>query len=303
MRGLYPDGSGLTNWAIFSLHDWDAPKWHFTAGARWNYFNIKVNDEQIGEAILTPSALVSNASVMYKIRKHSNVFLSFNSGFRAPNIDDLGTLGIVDFRYETPNYSLKPEHSTHVQIGYKLNRGKTQGEVYLYRMELRDLITRVRLDTQKIQGYPLYQKENTERAYIQGLESNGAHEFNDDWRINGSITYTYGQNLTRREPMRRIPPLFGRLALEFSPKRWHFSAEYLFATKQFRLAQGDKDDNRIPAGGTKGWSVLNLHTGYSRTNWEIHFNALNLFNKDYRTHGSGVNGVGRSLWATVGLKW
>ena len=28
---------------------------------------------------------------------------AFSSGYRAPNIDDMGTLGIVDFRYEIPD--------------------------------------------------------------------------------------------------------------------------------------------------------------------------------------------------------
>ncbi len=302
-RGLYPDGSEMSNLALFSLHEWDASKWHFTAGLRWNYFKITVEDEQIGKAVLRPAALVHNAAVMYKIRQHSNVFVSYGTGFRAPNIDDLGTLGIVDFRYETPNYKLKPEHSTQIQVGYKFNKPKTKGELYLYRTELRDLIARVRLDTQKIQGYPLHQKENTERAYIQGIESTWTHHFNNHWQANSSITYTYGQNLTRREPMRRIPPLFGRISLEFSPSNWSFSAECLFAAKQDRLAQGDKDDNRITATGTNGWQVLNIHTGYSRNNWGIQINALNLFNQDYRTHGSGVNGVGRSMWATLVLKW
>lgn len=36
------------------------------------------------------------------------------------NLDDLGTLGIVDFRYELPEYNLKPERSANIEVGYKL---------------------------------------------------------------------------------------------------------------------------------------------------------------------------------------
>jgi outer membrane receptor protein involved in Fe transport len=301
-RGLYPDGATMASIAAFSLHEWDFSKWHFTAGARWNYFIITATDEAIGTARLDPSALVGNAAVMRKLGRHSNLFISVNSAFRAPNIDDLGTLGIVDFRFETPNYDLKPERSVNAQIGYKLLTAKLQGEIYFYRNELNDLITRVKQDTQTMQGYPLYQKENTERAYIQGIETAWNFAFAQNWSAQGSLTYTYGQNVTKDEPMRRIPPLFGRLALDYTPGMWAFGAEWLAANKQDRLAKGDTEDNRIPIGGTPGWNVLNLYAGYEWRFLSMRLSALNLFNEDYRTHGSGVNGYGRSVFATLGIR-
>ena len=75
--------------------------------------------------------------------------------------------------------------------------------------------------------------------------------------------------------------------------------ELAWADKQDRLAQGDKADNRIPSGGTPGWQVLNLYSGYSLKNAHLRLTAQNLFNTDYRTHGSGINSVGRSLWTSI----
>lgn len=302
-RGLYPDGATLTSLAGFSLHEFDGAKWHFTAGARWNLFVIQVKDEAIGTARLTPSALVGNAAILRKLGKHSNLFAAVNTGFRAPNIDDLGTLGIVDFRFETPNYDLQPERSVHYQIGYKLQTNRLQGECYVYRNELHDLITRIKQDTQTQQGYPLYQKENVERAYVQGIETAWTFAFARNWSAQGTLTYTYGQNITAREPMRRIPPIFGRFGLDFTPGAWSFSAEFLAAGQQDRLAKGDTEDNRIPKGGTPGWKVLNLHAGYEWRFLSLRLTALNLFDQDYRTHGSGVNGYGRSMFATIGARF
>ena len=71
--------------------------------------------------------------------------------------------------------------------------------------------------------------------------------------------------------------------------------EYQYASKQDRLAKGDKEDNRIPAGGTPGFNLLNYYAGYRMKNISIQMAAQNLFNIDYRTHGSGINGYGRSL--------
>ncbi len=105
-RGLYPNNATMTSIAAFTLHELDLNQWLFTMGARWNTFIVNVTDVSIGSAKLTPSALVGNAAVLRKLGKY-NFFASVNSGFRAPNVDDLGTLGIVDFRFETPNYNLR----------------------------------------------------------------------------------------------------------------------------------------------------------------------------------------------------
>jgi len=302
-RGLYPNHSRMLNLAVFSLQEWDFNRWYFNAGLRWNTFKIQVQEEAIGLAQLSPSALVGNVAVSYKIGGQANLFCSVNTGFRAPNMDDLSSLGIVDFRFETPNYALRPERSTQFQIGYKWKKNRLLWEAYLYRNELRNLITRIRQDTQTVQGYPLYQKENSVEGYIQGIETNGTYAITQYWSAQGSITYTRGQNVSEHEPMRRIPPVFGRFALNYTPKNWSFEVELLASGKQDRLAKGDIEDNRIPIGGTPGWQVLNLHAGCAWRLLNFRISTLNLFNKDYRTHGSGLNGVGRSLFVTVGARF
>jgi outer membrane receptor protein involved in Fe transport len=297
-RGLYPDGSSMTSLAIFTVHKLDLNKWSLSAGARLNAFSIKVRDFVTGTTRLTPSAIVGNLGLMRRLTPASGLFFSLNSGFRAPNIDDLGTVGIIDFRYETPNLELKPEKSIQYQVGYKLNRQNLKGDFFIYRNELFDLITRQRIKDQTIEGYPLYRKENSDRAYIQGLETSWILSVNRFLDLNGTLTYTFGQNLSGNEPLRRIPPLFGRLAADYRFTKLWFDLEWLAAGKQNRLAQGDMDDNRIPDGGTPGWNIFNFNTGYSWKIITVDLSLKNIFNKDYRYHGSGVNGYGRSLFLT-----
>lgn len=297
-RGLYPDGSTMSNLAVFTVHSFEIKNWSITAGARYNAFIINVNDEDLGQVRLTPSALVGNLAILRKLDTKSNLFLSLNTGFRAPNIDDLGTLGIVDFRYEIPNYDLKPESSFQYQAGYKYLGEILRGEFFIYRNELYNLITRVREGDEMIDGYPVYQKENSERAYIQGVETSWDLSLNRFFTIYGSLTYTYGQNITKNEPVRRIPPLFGRIAPEYRFRNLWLNLEWLAAAKQDRLAQGDKDDNRIPEGGTPGWNIFNVNSQYNWKSFTFDLSLKNLLNSDYRYHGSGINGYGRSLWFT-----
>ena len=161
-RGLYPDGSGMLNFAAFSIHTFELDHWKFLAGVRFNGYQINVSDEVLGEVRLTPSAFVWNAAAQRKLSHQANVFVSYHSGFRSPNIDDLGTLGIVDFRYEVPNYELRPERSHNIQLGFKFQNDKLRAETYLFRNELRNLVARVKTPD-SIQGYAVYQKENIEQ--------------------------------------------------------------------------------------------------------------------------------------------
>lgn len=302
-RGLYPDDSEAGNYSLFTLHHLNAGKWILDGGIRYNFFKINIKDVTLGGVEISPDAFVFNAAAMYNLDFNHHVYASFSNGFRAPNIDDMGTLGIVDFRYEVPAYDLKPEKSQNYEIGYKFNSSVFSGTLTAFYMNLNQLITRVKLDGQIIDGYPVYRKENVEQALIKGLEA----EFN--WRVvpnldlNAGISYTYGQNLTKDEPLRRIPPLNGRISALYSAGKFFTSAEVLFATEQNRLSAGDKSDNRIPAGGTPGWKVLNMYAGYQFSAIRLKTGVQNIMDEDYRYHGSGINGVGRSIWLAVDYRF
>lgn len=302
LRGLYPDNSSFLNYSAFTLHQLQIKKLIFSAGLRYNGFSIHVKDETLGSTTLTPKAVVPNASVLYQIASHSNIYGSYNAGFRTPNVDDLGTLGIVDFRYELPKFDLKPEKSNAFEIGYKLKTARFSSVVSAYYTSLQNLITRVKVPNQVINGYPVYQKENVEKAFVRGIDYEFEAIFSDKIKSFGGISYTYGQNLTKNEPMRRIPPLNGRIGLDFRKKAFFIRPELMFATAQKRLAQGDKDDNRIGPNGTNGWQVFSVYAGVEQKHFNINLSLQNLSNQDYRTHGSGINGVGRSALLSVIFK-
>ena len=75
------------------------------------------------------------------------------------------------------------------------------------------------------------------------------------------------------------------------------------AAAQSRLAQGDKDDNRIPKGGTPGWNILNMHASIDFNKLVLRSGVANIFNQDYRMHGSGINGLGRNLYISAQFRF
>ena len=303
-RGLYPDGATMSSLALFSLHTLTLNKLTLTAGGRYNAFRITTPEATLGEATIRPSALVANIGASFAIVPAVRLVTSLQSAFRAPNVDDLGTLGIVDFRYEVPNASLQPERSLNKEVGVKIRTERLSATVLAYHNRLKGFISRVRSGQDSIQGYPVYLKQNSAESFIRGLEAEAEYEVVPSWLAYAGATYTYGQNVTANEPFRRIPPLNGRVGLAYQPvKGWWARAELLMAGAQTRLAKGDQDDNRIKKGGTPAWQVMNLNGGYRWTFVTISAELQNLTNEAYRTHGSGVDGIGRSAWLSVLVNW
>ena len=295
-RGLYPDGARYTSLAAYSLHTLQLNRWTLGASGRWNTYRISVQENTLGESTLTPSALVGSLSASYALHEHHRLVASVNTAFRAPNVDDLGTLGIVDFRYEVPNPDLKPEKSLNVELGWQVKSQGVSGSLSVYQNFLTDMITRVRQENDMIAGYPVYLKRNTARAFIRGLEAEAEISLSTAVVAYANVTYTYGQNTSADEPFRRIPPLNGLLGLRYQKAQGFWArGEWLAAARQNRLAKGDKEDNRISPQGTPAWSVLNLSAGFRTSGWILGASIQNVFDIPYRYHGSGVDGYGRSF--------
>ncbi len=306
LRGLYPDGSQYHNLAVFSLHQFSLPKWNISAGLRYNFVNLQVQDTVFGNTSISPDALVGSLGIVYKLSDHHHLTANLNSAFRAPNVNDVSSFGIADFRYEVPAYDLKPETSLNKEIGYKFRFDNVSGAIHGYHIKLNDLIANVPAQYQgqdSLDGYKIYQRENINEAFIYGGEVELEAKLSNLFNAFGNLTYTFGENVSKNEPMRRIPPLFGKLGIKGHwMNKYHFIAEYVLSGEQTRLSSGDIADDRIADGGTPGWNVLNLYGGYSYEYITIRLGLENLFNTAYRVHGSGIDGIGRSFWLSLQLR-
>jgi len=298
-RGLYPNGSVYKNSSIFNLHFIDLGKLNINTGIRYNFLDIQIKDATLGNIAVKPAAFATNFGINYQLNPNHYLFGSMTRGYRAPNIDDLGSLGIIDFRYEIPNYDLKPEQSNNFEIGYKYNSKKVNFAISAFQMNLKDIIARVLVEGQIINGYKVYNKENIETSYIKGAELTYATKIDQNFDLQINATYTYGQNVTKNEPMRRIPPVFGQNRLAWHKKNIFLSMTHQFAGKQNRLAQDDIADNRIGKLGTPHWNLINFDAAIKLKHLHLNTSLINILNEKYKTHGSGVYGMGRAIGLSV----
>jgi outer membrane receptor protein involved in Fe transport len=302
-RGYYPGGATCASIAVYTSHTVDVRKFSFVLGGRFNAYNIKAKDDTFGDVDVQPKAVVGSLSAIYHVAEHYNLIASVYNAFRAPNINDLSSFGTFNYGIEVPNPELDPEKSLNFEVGMKAKYEKLSGSIFLYRSQLKDLIARVEAQyngQDSIDGEKVYQKENIAEAYIQGIEAELQYKFISWLSAYGNLTYTYGENVSDNEPMRRIPPLNGKIGLYYKCKHGFWSRlELLSAGEQDRLSGGDISDSRIPDGGTPGWNLLNLYAGYNWKWLELSTGLNNIFNEAYRTHGSGVDGYGRSVWIAI----
>ena len=303
LRGLYPNDAGYQYQSIYSIHHLDLDAWQVETGLRFHQNLASLPDTTLGLTQVKSSALVYSFGLARAISQGISIYANTSSGFRAPNMDDLGSLGIVDFRYELPAFDLKPEYSQNYELGIKISKAKFFQELTLFQTELENLITRIKT-SQFIQSYPVYQKRNVDKAFLRGGEWSGRYELSNSISAKANISYVYGQSVTLNEPMRRIPPLHGGFSLSYARKNLFLNSELLFAAAQDRLSAGDKADNRMNPLGTPGWAIINLQANYLfNSHFSISLQAQNIGDVDYRMHGSGINGVGRSLWGQIHFKF
>lgn len=301
-RGLYPDGATALSAAAFLDATFSRGRLTLAAGGRVSRFRVEIPDDGLfGRSRIAPATFAGRAALAFEAAAGLRAYASVSQGFRAPNVDDLSTLGPFDFGVEVPSPDLLPERALGYELGLKLRRPAAQAALALFRTDLDDLIDRVPAQFQgqdTFEGQRVYRRSNVGRAYVQGAEGFAEWHVVGPWTVSGAAAYTFGEFKETGFPVRRIPPLHGELALRHERAGGaRVEAELRFAARQDRLAPGDRADHRIDPNGTPGWKVVNLRAAWPLGRGLRLVGGLeNVFDEAYRVHGSGIDGYGRYAW-------
>ena len=302
-RGLYPDNSSMLSTSLFTIHKIEQGRLSIQTGARYNFIELVVDDPMFGESHITPDALVGLLSAGWALSPLFRISASANTAYRAPNISDVSSFGIADFRYEVPNFGLKPEKAFNMELGFQFKREGWFASLFLYRNLLTDLIDNVKTTyggQDSIDGIQVYHRENIHRAIIRGAEAELTHVISSNLSARAYAIYTYGFNSENNEPIRRIPPFNGYVGGIYRPfRQLSFDVGMMFASSQNRLSSGDIDDDRIADGGTPGWTSVHIESHFEWKILKFNTGLENIFNTLYRVHGSGVDAPGRRFWVSL----
>ncbi|MEM1176075.1 MAG: TonB-dependent receptor [Pseudomonadota bacterium] len=310
LSSRFPDGSKTLQTAAFinaSRSVGDALR--VSGGLRLNRVDIDLTATELTDASdFSVSDVSGDLGLIADVTVNLQWTVNLGYGFRAPNIFDLGTLGNrPGNRFNVPNSELDSETAWQIDTGLRFAAGPVRTELVAFVIDYRDRITSVSTGQQTIDGRDVVQSVNAASSDVLGLEAGFEVALSDSLSVTGIVNYSRGEQRVDGldEPADRVPPLNGRLRLDWDQSaaiRWNVQLE--FAAAQDRLSARDESDNRIDPDGTPGWMTVGAGLLFATdTGIDIELRADNLADKRYRYHGSGIDAAGRNLSVTLVKLW
>ncbi len=317
----YPDGTYTTAGLYFS-HRWELldSKLILSDGLRFSSVKIDANFD--------PNFYESDMAHVRQNAQSQNMHLGvvgnlpgglrlnalLSTGFRNPNIDDLGkTFETNGGDLMVANADLRPEQVFYREIGMTQTIG-TYGFLHInaYMSSLADAIVPRPYpiggqDSVDFMGnrYRTLANVNVGKAKVWGIAASGKFQVAPSWVLRGNITYTEGRDLTNKVPLDHIPPLFGNASLKYENDNFFAQVDFLFNGMK-KLADyspsGEDNPNYATPDGTPAWQTWNLRLGRQITKMlRFQLGIENISDLNYRTFASGINAPGRNF--VVGLHW
>jgi hemoglobin/transferrin/lactoferrin receptor protein len=289
-----------------------------TAGVRYTYAAAdadSVRDPSGNKIAIADDwdEFAANLHLRYRLLEAWNVYGGVSQGFRAPSLSDLSSFDVArSGEQEVPTPGLGEEHYTGYEIGTKLRTGAVAGQLAWYYTDIEDQILRFPTGATNPAGQPIVTKANVGDGYVEGVEAQLDWECLTRTSLFAVGTWQYGRvsnfnsnSSARGEEFvsRLMPPtVIVGLRWEDAEGRLHLGTDVVRAEDADKTSAGDnRDTQRIPPGGTPGYTLWNVRCGWQvddRTSLELA--CENVTDVDYRVHGSGSNGLGRNF--VVGMR-
>ncbi|MFV0531979.1 MAG: TonB-dependent receptor plug domain-containing protein [Flavobacteriales bacterium] len=314
----YPDGgSSYTTlagyaqlvYSISSKHSLDLGSRYTKTmlSAKWvdeTYIKLPQNEIDLNNGAFTGSIGYS-----FTPTKHDKISMVLSSGFRSPNIDDIGKVREQNGEALVPNLTLKPEYAYNAEFNFQKrlwNRFTLGGNIYYTLLDnyiIRDLYVLPGTNgTLEVDGesFPTAANVNKNQAYIWGTTGYFDWKMNRHFKINSDLTFTKGKTKDTRKPMPSIPPLFGQTSLQYSFQDWDFVFNSQYNARKYGDEYGGGVDSPELAVskeyGIPAWVTFNLMGNYKiNENISVQVNLDNIFDIHYREFASGISAPGRNF--------
>jgi hemoglobin/transferrin/lactoferrin receptor protein len=328
----YPDDSRWRSAAIYgSVKANLSEKWILSSSLRYSsvhseaVFDRTFFDFPFERAAISNNALNGALGLVFKPALKFKTFANFSTGFRAPNIDDIGKVfESVPGQVTVPNPDLKPEYAYNFEIGFAGSTdNKLQFDFAFYYTVIDNAISRgpstfngedsVDYDGTRSKVVSL---QNISSLWVSGIQAGVDIPFNDNLALRTVINYQQGKERLPDSDQAYSPthvaPLFGSTHLLFNRSRLTLDlyAKYNGEISYDDLALSERADNHLYAKDENGnpyspsWATANLKASVRpRGILTFDLGIENIFDKRYRPYSSGISAPGRNFIVALRAKF
>ncbi|MCZ7614999.1 MAG: TonB-dependent receptor [Ignavibacteriaceae bacterium] len=319
----YPDGSTWNSYgAYLTYKNKFSPQYIFQAGLRYNYVTLDATFDTtfypfpFTKAEERNGALTGNAGLVWHPQSDWQINLNLASGFRSPNIDDIGKVfdsepGSVVI----PNPDIEPEYAYNIELGLtkifsNLAEFSAVGYyTYLDNALVRRDFTLNGMDSIMYNGEmsQVQAIQNAAFATIYGVELGLNLNFLENFNLRSSFSYQKGEeedDAGNKVPLRHAAPWFGKTEFIFMMNRLEANLYMVYngEIKNEDLAPSEQEKDYIYAMDESGnpyqpsWYTLNLKISYQLLdNFELYLGVENITDQRYRPYSSGISAAGRNF--------
>jgi hemoglobin/transferrin/lactoferrin receptor protein len=320
----YPDDSEWRTYAAYlSLKIKPSRNWVINVSNRFtNVFSSATFDRSFfdfpfEQTTLRSRALNGSAGVVYSPSSLWKVYSNVSTGFRAPNIDDIGK--VFDSQpgnVVVPNPGLEPERAYNVEAGfagYAGNRLKVDMSVYYTLVD--NAIARAAgtfngQDSIEYDGVlsRVLSLQNISEIRVGGIQAGFDLLITEGLRMTSAINFQRG---TEQDPATgkdftpaHVAPLFGATHLIYSRDKMKLDLYGIYnGTKPYKeLPIGESGDNHLYAPDDDGnpyspsWATVNFKGSYNVNRYlTVNAGIENILDKRYRPYASGISAPGRNF--------
>jgi len=326
----YPDGSTWESYgAYLSLNYKLTGKLIMNAGLRYSYYKIKADFDTtyfpfpFTHAKMNNGTLNGSLGLVYAAGRSWQLYLNGATGYRAPNIDDMGKVFESAPGYlVVPNPKLKPESVYNAEIGTVKTFGSFfKADFAAYYTYLEDIMERrdylfngqstITLSGNKNNVQAV---QNIAKAKVFGIQA-GIDFFYKGVGLKSTFSYQHGKEQSGDSlvyyPLRHAAPMFGSTHVTYQHKKVKFDFytiyngrmdyENLAITERVNTSYArdySKDPKGLPY--VDSWYTLNFKAAFYINQFvALTVGVENITDRLYRPYSSGINAPGRNVIAAL----
>ncbi len=241
--------------------------------------------EELPDAIRRRFTGVSAAAGVHADLWRGGAFVAnYSHSYRAPALEELYNIGphVGTLIYEVGDPGLRAERGNGVDLSLRQRAGRVDGKINLFYYDFRNFVFPFATGEEE-DGLPVVHFVQRDSRF-NGAEARLGIGLSQDLRLNLGMDFVDAKAMLTGTPLPRIPPLRGRVGIEYQRRGFSIRPELLLADRQSQTF-----DLEMP---TAGYAVLGLRAAYTiPTGGAIHQLSANVFNigdQLYRNHSSFI---------------